>query len=265
MALRKPDQSAAAADTTPAGAFESEETSVDNTTPAANEPAAPDAKPAAQPTVASAPRNIPAVVPSTNALANALRKGTALDESQNVIGIEMLETMSIGAFPRITVDQGGFSRNKTEFIGMGIKIELLSWNYVTLITTGEQNDKDADKMIRSSYDHVNIPGEATTVDDYIAKLKEDGYDKTQSKKYVEIYANLLWSEKGGAVAPEDQCMVQLSVSPQSVSQWQRYLLESRMKQAKGIQISNVISIASERKTLNSNIFGIMLFGAKVAG
>ena len=203
------------------------------------------------------------VVANQSAMALALKKPTGLDEAQNVIGIDMLETMGIGAFPRITVDQGGFSEDKTKELGKAIKIELLSWNYVTLITTGEKDNKEADKLIRNSYDHVNVTGEGCTVDEYIARLREQGYEKAGSKKYVEIYANLLWTSNGGAVAPEDVRMVQLSLSPQSVSQWQRYLLESRMKSAKGLPVPTEITIGSVRKTLNSNTFGIMNFGAKV--
>lgn len=238
--------------------FESEEGGV------ATETAAVEASaPAAAATETAAPAAAVAVRPPAGALANALRRATALDASEGVIELTTLETMGIGAFPRITVDQGGFSENKTKFLGSGIKIEVLSWNYVTLITTGEKDDKEADKLIRSSYDHVNIPGEGKTVDAYMAELREQGYDKTASKKYVEIYANLLWSEKGGAVAPEDVKMVQLSVSPQSVKQWQRHLLESKMRAARGLEITAEVSIAAERVVNGSNTYGVMQFGAKL--
>jgi len=204
------------------------------------------------------------VVASNNALAQALRKGTSLDESQGVIDIQTLETMGIGAFPRVTVDQGGFSENKTKFLGAWIDIELMSWNFVTLITTGEKDNKEADKLIRSSYDHVNLPNGEGTVADYVTALKEDGYDGTNTKKYIEIYGSLRGSDKGGAITDDDIKIVQISVSPQSVKQFQRFLLESKMKAFQKKDVTNKFRIGSERVTQGSNTYGVMNFGIKVA-
>ena len=180
MALRKPDattdQSTATATASPA--FESMEdgSTVEVETSSASAAAAQEAA-APAPTK---PAGLP-VVKNTSATALALKKGTVLDELQNVIESEMLEGMGFGAFPRITVTPGMFNENKTKLLGSKIEIEILSWNFVTLVTAGTQNDKEADKLIRNSYDGINITDEGTTVEAYIAKLKAMDYDKAGSK------------------------------------------------------------------------------------
>lgn len=198
---------------------------------------------------------------ASSALALAIRKGTDLDGCQGVFPQETLETMGIGAFPRVTVDQGGFSRNKTDFLGAWIDFELISWNLVTLVTCNVQNDKEADKLIRSSYDHKTIPGTNQTVDEYVAELKEMGYKDAGTKKYAELYGMLHGTDKKGAFGDEAG-MVQLSASPQSLQQWQRFLLESRINVAKGKVVGTRFFIGSERRTIGSNTFGVMQFGKK---
>ena len=94
-------------------------------------------------------------------------------------------------------------------------------------------------------------------------MKEvEGYDKTTVKQYAELYANLLWSEANGDVAPEEQQIVQVSLSPQSVGQWGRYMLEAGLRRAKGIPDSNVVVLEQTKKILSSNKFGIATFSPK---
>lgn len=242
MALRNNPAAAPAA-----SKFEGEEgdtATVEKTEAAA--PAAP-AAPAATGTAVA--------VQNTSGLALALRKPTSLDDAQNVIGIDALETMGIGTFPRITA-KGGFKRDKTEGLGQWVKFELVSWNYVTLVSAGD-NDSEANKLVKSSYDHVNIPGEAMTVDAYVQKLKDDGYEKAKAKKYVEVYAMLLATDKKGEL--DEPQMVQLSLSPQSVKQWQRFLLESRIGAYKQKSIGNVILAETESKVNGANDYDVMVF------
>lgn len=243
MALRN-------AGTTPA--FESEE----GDTTVAEKPAAPNA-------AAAAPNPATAVkVVAGGAIASFVKTNTVLDEMQGAIGIDMLETMGYNAFPRITVDQGGFSENKTKFLGNKIQFELVSWNFVTLIGCNEQNDKEADKLVRSSYDGVNLPNGGGTIDAYIASLKAQGYEKANTKKYVEMYGDLVWTEKSGDVAAEDRKLCQLSVSPQSVAQWGPHLLNARRKQSKAVEVTPLLTLEAERKTIGANTFGIINFAGK---
>lgn len=206
----------------------------------------------------------PAIVQgvSGTAVASPLSAGTVMKSLQNAIPTTDLESLGIGVFPRITVGLDGFSVDKTKELGKKIKVEVLSWSYLWLVTTGEQND-EANKALRTSYDGVNLKGGEGTVADYVKYLKEvEGYEKTTVKQYAELYANLLWSEAGGDVAPEEQQIVQVSLSPQTVGQWGRYMLESGLRRAKGIPDSNVVVMTGEKKILGPNKFGIATFSPK---
>jgi hypothetical protein len=200
-----------------------------------------------------------AVTPAPSRAISPLSAGTVLKQLQNAIPTTELENLGIGVFPRITVGLDGFSRDKTVELGKKIAIEVLSWSYVWLVTTGEQNNDEANKLIRSSYDGHSLKGGEGSVEEYVKYLKSEGYDKSQVKQYAEVYCNLLWSEVKGDVAADEQEIVQVSLSPQSVGQWGRYLLESGLRKAKGIEDSNVVTLTQEKRVIGSNKFGIAIF------
>lgn len=236
--------------------FEEEEAGAD--TAVVDKPSAPDAAAPQAPkstAVTTAPSAAGAV------MASALKKNTPLDDLQNIISPDMLESMGFGAFPRVTVDTGGFAMDKTKPLGRKIEIELMSWNFVTLVTANEKDNKEADKLIRSSYDGVNLVG-GGTVASYLEELKVEGYEKASTKKYIELYANLLWSAEGGEVPVDDQRMVQISLSPQSVNRWGPFLLDARIRASKGVTVSPRMVLGSERKTIGANTFGVVVFGEK---
>lgn len=276
MALRKNTESTAPA----AGTFEAPEGAdtavverVDEATVVAETPAASTAAPAADEATpvtevpstpeARAAANRALLAASTRAMASPLKSvQTVIEGLRNVIEGADLESMGIGVFPRVTVGLDGFSIDKTKDLGKKIKIEILSWNYVWLVTTGEQNDTEANKLIRTSYDGINLKGGEGTVTDYVAHLKAEDYDKASCKQYVEIYANLLWSEEKGDVPVEEQTIHQISLSPQSVGKWGAYNLESKMRKLKGFADTNIVVMEAEKKVLGPNKFGVVKFSAK---
>lgn len=277
MALRKPnpnDQAAAAGAATeptiPVGRFE--DMSDDTTSqPAANETSSPAPAPApsaAAPTAPAKPASTAVAVPRQGGL--SLSSGTTLKGLQNSIAQQDLEAMGFGVFPRITVNLDGFvvDKNKKE-LGKKIKVEVLSWNYVWLVTTGEQNDAEANKLIRSSYDGVNLMNGEGAVADYVKWLKSQDYDKSGVKQYVEVYANLLAYQqekdeqtKWVEVPADEQSICQVSLSPQSVGQWGRYMLESGLRKARGIEDSAVVVMTRQKKTLGPNTFAYAEFSTK---
>lgn len=204
------------------------------------------------------PQDLP-VAPSTGTAVSPLTAGTAIKQLQNAIPTTELENLGIGVFPRITVGLDGFSRDKTKELGKKIAIEVLSWSYVWLVTTGEQNNDEANRLIRTSYDGKSLKGGEGSVEDYVKYLKSEGYDKAQVKQYAEVYANIIWSEVGGDVAADEQEIVQVSLSPQTVGQWGRYLLESGLRKARGIEDSNVVTLTQEKRVISNNKFGISTF------
>ena len=212
-----------------------------------------------QPHPNEAPETPAPAIHQTTAV-SPLSAGTVIKQLQNAIPTTELENLGIGVFPRITVGLDGFSRDKTKELGKKIAIEVLSWSYVWLVTAGEQGD-EANKLIRTSYDGKELKGGEGSVADYVKWLKEEGYDKAQVKQYAELYANLIWSEVGGDVASDEQEIVQVSLSPQTVGQWGRFMLESGLRRAKGVDDSNVVTLTQEKRVLNSNKFGIATFAS----
>ncbi len=201
----------------------------------------------------------PAAAPKSPGTAvSPLTAGTAIKQLQNAIPTSDLESLGIGVFPRITVGLDGFSRDKTKELGKKIAIEVLSWNYIWMVTAGEQNE-ESNKLIRTSYDGKNLKGGEGSVEDYVKYLKSEGYDKAATKQYAEVYCNLVWSEVGGEVKSDEQEIMQVSLSPQTVGQWGRYLLESGLRKAKGIEDSNVVTLEAQRRIIGSNKFGIATF------
>jgi len=189
-----------------------------------------------------------------------LSAGTAIKQLQNAIPTSELENLGIGVFPRITVGLDGFSRDKTIELGKKVAIEVLSWNYVWLVTTGEQSNDEANKLIRSSYDGINLKGGEGTVVDYVKYLKEtEGYTKTVVKQYAELYSNVVWAEAKGDIPDDEREIVQVSLSPQTVGQWGRFMLEAGLRKARGVEDSNVVTLTQEKRVIGTNKFGIATF------
>jgi hypothetical protein len=261
MALRKNTDIAntpkADATAAPAANFESQDEGGD-TAVVEDEVSAPAVEAAAPEVVTSATRAVQAA--ASRALGSPLNKvNTVIEGLKDVISGDQLESMGFGVFPRITVGLDGFSIDKTKDLGKVIHIELHSWNYVWLVTTGEQNNSEADKLIRTSYDGVNLKGGEGTVADYVKHLKGLDYEKATSKQYVEMYANLVWSEEKGDVPVDEQVIHQISVSPQSVGKWGAYNLETKMRKLKGIADGNLITLTGDKKVLGNNKFGVITF------
>lgn len=224
------------------------------------------------PTQAPAPGPAPskttavAAPAQTQAASSPLSATTAMKALEWAIPAQELELMGFGVFPRITVGLDGFSRDKDTELGKKIKVAVLSWNPVWFVVTGEQNNTEANKLIRTSYDGRMLKGGEGSVESYVHMLKSDGYDKTSVKQYVEVYCNVLEHQdadgKTVVVSDADQEIVQVSLSPQSASQWMRYLLESGLRRARGIEDTNVVVLTQNKKVLGPNKFGYATFSPK---
>lgn len=256
MALTKNPQ----ATTTPVGQFEEMEGDTATVTTETTETQVPPT--GTEAAAASDAKTLLAEV-KTKAVALTLSKDNVLRKLENMIDIDTLESMTANVFPRITIGLDGFSIDKDKDLGKKIQFEVLSWNRVTLVTAGENDNPEADKMLRSSYDHVNVKSEGMTVADYVQFLKkEHGYENAQAKVYIEVYCNLLWSEDKGAVPADEQKIHQLSLSPTTAARWQGYLLESSVRKARGLPDSSVVYATQEKVLKNNKKWGIGTFSAK---
>jgi len=199
-------------------------------------------------------------VRQANPLSMGLNVKTTLDQLRDVISAEMLESISYGAFPRITVSPGQFAvKGDGKLLGDEVDILIQSWNYVTLVTTGEQNDKEANKLIRTSYDGTTLAGSGQPVADYVRELKAQGYDKAEAKRYMEIYCNIIRTSKLGPV--NDGKLYQVSVPPSSTGPWGVFLLSQKMAQNAGRTISSTVRMKAGSKTGNGNTWGVIDFEA----
>lgn len=195
-----------------------------------------------------------------------LDKNTMMRGLQNAIPTEELATMGIGVFPRITASLEGFMVDKNKRnLGNKIRVEVLSWNYITMVTTGEQNNPEANKLIQTSYDGKMLKN-GTSVEEYVKWLKGEGYNKAEAKQYSELYVNLLgFMQLQGdtfvkmEVPAEEQAIYQVSLAPQSLGQWGRYMLEGSLRKARGISDDSVVTLVKESKTVGPNTFALATF------
>lgn len=183
----------------------------------------------------------------------------AFSELQNAIELETVEGLGVGAFPRVTVDLGGFMIDKEE-IGTEIKLELISWNFRYMVTTGADDD-EAKKKVKVSYDGVTcITGES--VEDTLAAFKEEGYEDAEKKMYVDLWGSLC-SKKGVDLDEADRPLVQVQLSPESVKKFKAFQVELGFKQARGlVNETPTIVIRSQRGEWKSNRFGYCTFALK---
>ena len=225
------------------------EAEVDTAPTNAGSDAAPDAAPAA--TTAVAPAATTAVAPPARAFT------AALVDLENVIKTEDIATLGPGAFPKITVDLGGFLLDKKD-IGQKIRLEVISWNRRWVVSPGVQN-AEANELVRFSMDNNVLQNDTRTVKEYLEFLREEGYKDASIKEYYSLWGNLLYAN-GADVPPVDQKMVEIQLSPQSVSLFKAFQLEYGMKVSRGLLPStNVLELTSEKKELKTTRFGIMRF------
>lgn len=195
------------------------------------------------------------------ALTRGLSTQTVLDQLRDVISGDMLSSMSFGAFPRVVVSPGAFTdKNSGKLLGDRLVIQVLSWNYVTLVTSGEQNNKEANKLVRTSYDGVNLINGEGTVAAYLEALKGD-YPSASAKRYGEIYAMVLETAKGGAIAEDDRKITQISIPPTSTGPWLAFLLERKLAAGAGRDVSSVIELLADSKNDGKNTWGVVEFRA----
>ena len=230
-----------------APAFEDED-NVTTAAPAANTPSAVDtSKAEATTTIAKAQAGAMAV-------SKPLKATAAFEDIENA-----LPDVDFGMFDRITVDLGGFQMDK-EVLGDSIKLELMSWAHRYVVTPGA-DDKEASALVKYSNDGVTLSdGSGTSVVDYLKTLRDvHGHDNASVKNYVDLTGLLV--AKGDKDIPEDeQVIVQVQLSPQSVKQFNGYRITKGVMEArKGTQTGNILTLTKERGEFGTNKFAFIKF------
>jgi len=203
----------------------------------------------------------PAVVKeAAKAVATIRSFAPALQEMENVISPADVADLGPGAFPKITVDLGGFLMDKKD-VGTNIKVELISWNKRWIVSTNTQ-DAEATDLLRFSMDGETLQNDHRTVKEYVAFLRDsEGYKNAGAKEYYSLWCNLIYAS-GADVAVADQKMVEVQLSPQSVGQFKAFQIEYGMKVSKGVMpATNLLNLHSEKKEIKTTRFGIVRFAA----
>jgi hypothetical protein len=172
---------------------------------------------------------------------------------------DALPEVDFGTFPRITSDLGGFEMDK-EVIGDTIKLELMSWSHRYVITPGSDN-KEANQLVKYSNDGQFLSdGSGVSVQDYLTTLKTvHGYDGASVKTYMDL-TGLLVEAGGEPVAEEDQVIVQVQLSPQSVKQFNGYRITKGVMEArKGVATGNTLTLKRERDEYNGKKYAYVSF------
>lgn len=204
-------------------------------------------------------------------LRKTLDTNTALKGLKDSIPTDELEKLGFSVFPRVTASLEGFMVDKNKRnLGRRLRLQVVSWSNVTLVTPGEKNDAEANKLIRTTYRGEQMI-DGTSVHDYMRMLKEQGYKNAAVKNYAEIYGMLAgyMQLEGDAYRridiPEDeQQLYQVSLSPQSLGQWGAYLINSAIRKARGFSDDAAVTLAVESRTLGANTFPYATFNPKWA-
>lgn len=185
------------------------------------------------------------------------RFSAALQEFSYAFSMEDVRSIGLAA-PRITVDTGGFAKDGAD-LGKSLILQMLSYNPRYLVSAGVQGD-EGKALVRFSYDGITIDGENTTLKDYVAQLKLEGYEKASIKTYFDLWAIVTsGSDEAADVIGE---MVCLQLSPQSAGQWKLFCIAQGVKMARGLaKETDTIKVGVERVKMGSDTFGRCTFAA----
>jgi len=184
----------------------------------------------------------------------------AFADKQGVFDIPTVEGLSL-AVQRMKGEQGSFFVENDDF-GDKIQFEIVSISPRWVVGTGE-DDKEAKDYFRVSYDNNTISGDtATKVDDYLADLKAQGFNKARKSEYLDIFGFVVWSAKKGAIDPEARQLACLQCSPTSKGAFTAFATTRGLLQAKGIgKEIEIIEVHAEKRSNGDNKFTNFSFHA----
>lgn len=158
------------------------------------------------------------------------------------------------ATPRIKAEQGSLFKGE-EDLGGAIRIEPISFNHRWTISTGE-TDTESKEFFRVTYDKQTT-NKGENVEDYIASLKAQGFDKAEMSPYMDIFGLIVWSEKKGEVEPELVCLQAAKVS---TGKWSAFCATQGILVSRGLaEQASVVEVYAEKLTSGSNKYTAMNF------
>lgn len=202
-----------------------------------------------------------ALVPTkTKALSTVGGKTLSAFKAQHhAIDLETVEDIGQGTMPKIVADRGGFSADSKEY-GDELDVELVSFNERVVITPGVEGE-EAKQLLRYSYDGQTISGEPdVTITSYISDLKEAGFHRAESKKYIDLWVMPTRSQLVGEIPEDERELVQVQLSPSSVREWNKFLLQTSVKMGRlGAEIKPFLNLKIDKREFNGNKFAAIKF------
>lgn len=179
---------------------------------------------------------------------------------------DVIDTNTVSALamssPRVTAEQGGLYLNRMDPLGAAIRVEIVSWNHRWAIGTGE-NDAEAKDYFRVSYDNVTLDGEPdTTVADYLAGLKAEGFQKAKVSPYGDLWGFIVWSEKKGDIPEDERELTVIQMAQTSLGNFTSFCVSRGLLESRGVaQPSAVVEIHAEAQESKGNKYTNMSFKA----
>lgn len=198
---------------------------------------------------------------ATSAVAAPARKLTlAFSGMKDVFDAQTVSALS-RATPRVTAEQGSLYKDRKDKLGDQVRIEVLSWNKRWAVSPGSDN-AEAKELFRVSYDNEFIDGEDVRVEDYLASLKDMGYDKAKVHEYGDLFGYLVWTSSKGDIPVDEREMVLVQMAPTSLGAFTAFCVSRGILESKGlVQAAELIEIEAQAKESKGNKYTNMAFKA----
>lgn len=186
----------------------------------------------------------------------------AFSDKHAVFDISTVEGLAL-AVPRIKGEQGSLFQGDVD-LGGALQFEIVSISPRWVIGTGE-DDKEAKEYFRVSYDDRVISGSSTSVEDYIADLKAQGFDKANKSPYLDIFGFVVWAEKKGEIPADERELTCLQCSKTSMGAFTAFATTRGLLESKGVaQPIDVVEVHAEKRSQGTNKYTNFSFSAPKA-
>lgn len=209
--------------------------------------------------VADAPAATNTPAPSTTSTQLAAPSSTGLGASRKFVDIfagflNKLAPVSFGTLPKLVASNGIVMDDDKKLHGNWLRLQMLSFNYRWVVSPGEEG-QEASKLIRNSYDGLQLENTGISCAAYIDDLKSQGYDKTTLKKYIEVIGFMTESADAKSELPGKVVVIQCS--PQSLQKFEGYMFQRSAAVCMGavpMDGSDAPYFVVDVKTINNNTF-----------
>lgn len=194
------------------------------------------------------------------AVATPNQPAAAIQTNQNSVALaslmNSLPPLKFGTLPRIRASQGALLGEDNADLGTHLVITIVSYNESYAISPND--DKAPKNLCKFSSDGKNLNDMSGTVSSWVEHLNNLGYAKAAAKRYLEVIGILEDSDKDSEDIGQ---MVLLSLSPQSVAQFERYMLNATIAVRGGAPeaVYHKIRVSAKRKSFGTNNFTMMNF------